>query len=143
MDPSLVVLGAAVLAGLAVSVATRRPSLFLVGLGAGGLFWFYEKEKREYLHAPQQHGTFAEQGPIQNDYGHLGAGSNGNANYQHGPARFYGPHESAVADPALYPVPRAVKERRFWEDPMRDGMRWAVSGPEGPYTGWRGANGVW
>lgn len=126
MNPVIVISGAAVAAGLVVAVAIKKPVAFALGLGAAALY--YAVTRSEAARGLRD----AENGGVEEIT--LGAQRN---TFDGGAARMHGPEESAKVDPSLYPVPFRVKERKFWEDPSDDRIRWATTGPEGPYTAWR------
>lgn len=135
-DSVIVISAAAVLAGLAVSLAIRKPSVFVLGLGVAALLAIVTRdEKMQGLGNAFQKGVDEITAPA-SAASVLGATSN-RTEVDMGPARMHDRAETAAVDPTLYPVPFRVRRSEFREDPDDDRIRWNTTGPEGSYVGWR------
>lgn len=134
---------AAISISLLVAIIARKPSAFVLGL-CGGAIFFILKRIIEEDRVPR---TFADKrkrprNKEEEEEKEMPLGAGSSSSPDGGVARMHTESIKKV-DPSLYPIPHRVKERSFWEDPMDDRMRWHVSGNNGPYTAWRGMNGVW
>jgi hypothetical protein len=130
--------------GVLGAIVAKKPIAFALGI-CGGLILFVLSKRAlstsvlERAPFPPKIADIKKEEQEQEQEMALGAGSSSTPDG--GPAKLH--TQQTKPDPTLYPVPFRVKHRLFWEDPMDDRMRWHVSGNQGPYTAWRGVNGIW
>jgi hypothetical protein len=133
VDSVIVISVSAVLAGLAVSIAIRRPSVFVLGMGVAALLAIAARSEKMQGRSNEYQQGVEEIKPTSSI---IGATSNSTP-MDMGPARMHEPVETPVVDPSLYPVPFRVRYSKFSEAAGDERLRWNTTGPEGPYTAWR------